>query len=176
VVTFAYDPNDGIESIRQLYAHIAAPDEQWGEIGKVLGKAFAYDPRVSLATTAAGAIPYYSRLASVDMLGLNDKYIARFGHYFGRAAGHERIATLAYLEERGVNLIVSHPYVALRSEHLIKVPLIPGVENNDLPNSKAVEIPLDALHKVVILYLTPSAVVDSVIAREQWKVYQIMRE
>jgi hypothetical protein len=176
VITFAYDPNDGIESIQELHAHIVAPDEQWGEIGKVLGKAFAYDPRVSLATTAAGAIPYYARLTSIDMLGLNDKYIARFGHYFGRAAGHERIATLAYLKQREVNLIVSHPYVDLRTEHVIKVPLIPGVDNKDLPNSKAVEIPLDALYKVVILYLTPSAVVDSVIARERWQVHQIMKE
>jgi hypothetical protein len=131
---------------------------------------------VSLATTAAGAIPYYARVTSIDMLGLNDKYIARFGHYFGRAAGHERIASLAYLEQRKVNLIVSHPYVDLRTEHLIKVPLIPGVDNKDLPNTKAVEIPLDALYKVVILYLTPSAVVDSVIAREQWKVHQILKE
>src|SRR5207344_3415513 len=125
-LTFTYDPGDGIEPIRQLQSHITSPDEHWGEIGKALGAAFNEDPRVSIATTAAGAIPYYSRLTTIDMLGLNDKYIAKYGHYFGRAAGHERIATLAYLQERKVNLIISHPYVALRSEPMVKVPLIPG--------------------------------------------------
>lgn len=45
----------------------------------------------SIAVLAAGAIPYESRLETIDMLGLNDEYIAhrpiRIG---GRAAGHEK--------------------------------------------------------------------------------------
>ena len=32
-----------------------------------------------IATTASGAIPYYSRLRTIDMLGLNDPWIARHG-------------------------------------------------------------------------------------------------
>jgi hypothetical protein len=174
-LTFAYDPEDGIEPISRLRDHIVDPKEHWSVIGKVLGRSFAYDPRVSIATTAAGAIPYYSRLFAIDMLGINDRYIARSGFYFGRAAGHERIATLGYLQERKVNLIVSHPYVTAIDDPMMKVPLLPGVERNQWPDSKALEIPIDSLHKVIILYLTPSSLVDSVIAREGWKVHQIIK-
>ncbi len=175
VLTFTYDADDGIESIAQLRGHLTDPAQQWGNIGKVLGKAFNDDPRVLIATTAAGAIPYYSRLSTIDMLGLNDKFIARYGYYFGRAAGHERMATLAYLQQRKVNIIVSHPYVTLLSDEMIKVPLIPGAVMSSLPESKAVEIPLDGVYKLIVLYLNPTPFVDSVITAQGWKVHQIIK-
>ncbi len=172
--TFEYDRLDGIEPVRQLHGHIASPDEHWGEIGKVLGRAFNYDGAVSIATTAAGAIPYYSRLTTIDMLGLSDRYVTTHGYYFARTAGHERIATLAYLEERKVNLIISHPYMSPLADPIMKVPLVPGVSKNALPESKAVEIPIDSAYKLIVLYLTPNPIVDSVIARNQWKVHQMV--
>jgi len=57
-----------------------AKDElwEWGgySVGHVLKSAFSkYQPL--LAVDAAGALPYWSQLPSLDMLGLNDKFIAK---------------------------------------------------------------------------------------------------
>jgi arabinofuranosyltransferase len=48
-------------------------------------------PDTVIAVLAAGAIPYESRLTTIDMLGLNDEHIAhRSIQVGGRAAGHEK--------------------------------------------------------------------------------------
>jgi len=56
----------------------------------------------SIAVSAAGAVPYYSRLPTLDMLGLNDEHIAHadnssFGSGF---AGHEKFDTDYVLQRR----------------------------------------------------------------------------
>jgi hypothetical protein len=57
-----------------------AVQERWewdGEvIGRLLKKAFQ-DKQPLLAVDPAGCVPYYSQLRSIDMLGLNDRHIAR---------------------------------------------------------------------------------------------------
>lgn len=62
--------------------------------GKMVGE-WLYqnmDREAILATNTAGSIPYYSKLKTVDMLGLNDKHIAHSViPTFGRGApGHEK--------------------------------------------------------------------------------------
>jgi arabinofuranosyltransferase len=73
-----------------------AKNERWEWIGKDLGitlkQAFTVQQPM-VAVTAAGCIPYWSALPSLDMLGLNDKHIAKnrpkdigggnLGHEFG---------------------------------------------------------------------------------------------
>ena len=58
-----------------------AKEELWewdGEVvGRFLDKAFG-DKKPLLAVDPAGCVPYFSRLPSIDMLGLNDKHIARY--------------------------------------------------------------------------------------------------
>ena len=44
-------------------------------LGRLLGEAFA-EERPLLAVAAAGRLPYYSKLPALDMLGLNDRYLA----------------------------------------------------------------------------------------------------
>src|SRR5581483_8262248 len=69
-------------------------DERWEWDGKVLGDLLrrAFSPSQPLmAVDTAGCLPYFSGLPSLDMLGLNDAYIAHhtpagFGH---GAIGHE---------------------------------------------------------------------------------------
>ncbi len=84
-------------------------------IGKTLRDAFGErDPL--LAVDAAGAIPFYSALRSLDMLGLNDAYIARrrsksFGHGI---QGHE-LGDGAYVLSREPDIIVAN---RLGSGHL----------------------------------------------------------
>jgi arabinofuranosyltransferase len=102
-VTFRGTP--GVESIPKLRDYITGESGHWELAGKALGELFP-EGGVMLATTAAGAIPYYSKLPAVDMLGINDAWVARNGAIIGPRAGHQRAATLAYLNERGVNLVV----------------------------------------------------------------------
>lgn len=45
-------------------------------VGGTLGRAFARE-RPLYAVTAAGCLPYFSKLPALDMLGLNDRHIAR---------------------------------------------------------------------------------------------------
>lgn len=73
-----------------------ARKEKWnwaGEpVGRMLHLAFA-DVQPLVAVNAAGCLPYWSRLPSLDMLGLNDRWLARnppenkghghFAHEFG---------------------------------------------------------------------------------------------
>jgi len=60
-------------------ANERARQETWewdGEVvGTLLRRAFA-EREPLLAVTAAGTLPYFSRLPSLDMLGLNDRYLA----------------------------------------------------------------------------------------------------
>jgi arabinofuranosyltransferase len=60
--------------------------DRWITLGRFLGK--NYVGKV-LATSAAGKIPFFSGLPTIDMLGLTDRYIARLDrHQF--AVGHSK--------------------------------------------------------------------------------------
>lgn len=56
-----------------------AGQEMWpwdgAPVGKMLGRAFRTEQPL-IAVDAAGAIPYYSELPALDMLGLTDRYLA----------------------------------------------------------------------------------------------------
>ena len=56
------------------------------ELGRYLGK--NYEGKL-LASDAAGKIPYYSGLRTIDMLGLNDRHIARIQPTFFEV-GHNK--------------------------------------------------------------------------------------
>jgi hypothetical protein len=60
--------------------HRRAIDERWEWDGQVVGEllAGAFEDRDPLlAATAAGCIPYFSGLRSLDMLGLNDRFLGK---------------------------------------------------------------------------------------------------
>jgi len=59
-------------------------------------------PDTTIAVSGAGALPYYSRLPTVDTLGLNDAFIARQPVKRPGVVGHERAATAGYLKSRHV--------------------------------------------------------------------------
>lgn len=80
---------------------------RWIAVGRWLGEVAL--PGESLATTAAGAIPYFSRLRSIDMLGLNDAAVARLPAQGG--VGHRKLAPDAYLEAEGVTYVLGHPRI-----------------------------------------------------------------
>jgi hypothetical protein len=98
-----------------------ARDEEWewdGEaIGTLLRRAFGAR-KALLATDSAGCLPYFSGLPSIDMLGINDRFLATHPpEGFGRGwAGHE-LGDGRYVLERRPDLVVFvgplgglHPY------------------------------------------------------------------
>ncbi len=75
-------------------------------IGKLLRRAFTErDPLV--AVDAAGAIPYFSQLRSLDMLGLNDAHIARLRTAgFGQGLQGHELGDGRYVFERQPDIII----------------------------------------------------------------------
>ena len=74
-------------------------------LGQYLG---THHPGSILATGAAGKIPFYSGLQTIDMLGLNDLHIARVPAS-SATPGHGRFDT-AYVLGRQPDLICDHVY------------------------------------------------------------------
>jgi len=172
---------DEIESVWKLQSHLTAEDQDWIGVGQVLGRELAYDPHVTIATTAAGAIPFYSRVSCIDMLGLNDAWIARHGDVWGLRIGHLKHATLDYLIERHVNLLIGHPMLvwqptpATFSIKDFPMPRWAAANGRAFPPGlRAVEIPVSREYRLIALYLTPSARVDEAIRRYGWRVRTVV--
>jgi arabinofuranosyltransferase len=195
--------HSGSPIIRPTMKIVSVPDAAerspilWSEYetGRFLGEVFAQDPSVKVAIGAAGVIPFYARLGFVDIMGLNDAWVARHGTpiTFTRFVGgmwpaHVRIATLDYLLERKVNLFVGAGAL-LREDLAATVPsyddLLTAMLGGEtdiarafragggrLPEgTRVVEIPVRPGYRLPALYLTPSPRVDAVIAANGWRTY-----
>jgi hypothetical protein len=70
----------------------------------------------TISTTAAGAIPYYSRLRTLDQKGLSDEWIAHNVAPRGDhpRPGHMKSAPIEYILEQQIDFVISHPRVATR--------------------------------------------------------------
>lgn len=106
-----YTRGSGIDSPNALRNYVTRSKTSWQSAGSALGKLFYTGSRSDpvIATTAAGAIPFHSRLQAIDMHGLNDIWVAKWGEKYSSRPGHYRIATKEYLDRRRVNLIIGHP-------------------------------------------------------------------
>jgi len=187
----------GIESITSLKMHLQDDGQNWIRIGKILGETFSDGiSEITIATAPAGAIPYYSDLNTVDMLGLNDKWIARNGSIIGVRPGHQRLATHEYLVERNVNLVIGYPQVHSIDEVLgptycmddlerfIEALLPDDVRGKTrlfkdglLPSgARIIEIPISDTYKLTTLYFVQSSYVDGVIRQKGLKTYPISLE
>ena len=94
----------------------------WKTVGEELKRILPADTKI--AVVPAGAIPYYSELYSLDMLGLNDRYITQHGHKltttangikpnpkFGVRQGHVLIGDYDYAAQKEVNFIILLPII-----------------------------------------------------------------
>jgi len=175
-----FNGSRGIESISSLNSHIVSPSKDWRGVGIVLGEIFSnsVDP-VTIAVTAAGAIPYYSKLPTIDMLGLNDKWVAINGIKIGTRPGHTKYTTLEYLIERDVNLLIGHPKVTLISANPItnlkKYFWVPIDTSLLSEKTKVLEIPLNTRYKIQILYLKRHEYIDECIEKLNLKTYKITK-
>lgn len=170
-----------IESTKGLSDLLTQDRTDWIGIGKVLGDSFDHDANVTIATTAAGAIPYYSRLKTIDILGLNDQWVARHGEIVASKPGHQRRATINYLIERKVNLLIGHPQMVpidsaappAWGDYYFYVRI---TRQDPLPaNSKIIEIPINSRYKLRVLYLVENPLVEDAIRRKVWVTYPFDR-
>jgi arabinofuranosyltransferase len=179
--TFHGDTKDRkLDSIRELGTFYGLyPDRDWGRIGRLL-KSRLGPANPVLALDAVGAIPYFSGFDTVDMLGLNDRFVAEHGNltppgYF--RPGHLRHASLSYLRERGVNFIIGHPtpaplglLTAANAAKLIRpwVSMAVPFSTEPIPEFTVVLMPLDQGTGLVLWYLTPKPVIDSLVVADGW--------
>ena len=178
--TFPAMPRYFIETVDELEAHLTAPWQNWLGVGAALGEAFAGEGGVTIATTAAGAIPYKSGLRTVDMLGLNDRWIALNGVPVGYKPGHQRYAPLGYLEAQGVALVIGHPILEsatfdpldeYRAAFLLENFYLDGPAGTvPADAARMVRIPIADGYVLLALLLTPDPAVEATIAREGWEV------
>lgn len=101
------DPPFPILSTPALWGQVRPDGGQWSKIGRRLGELLP--PETTIAVTAAGAIPFHSRLRTVDMLGLTEPAVAKQALQARGHVGHEKHADLKHLRTRGVNLVIAHP-------------------------------------------------------------------
>ncbi len=175
----------GIEPIATLQGHLNNPSENWENIGKTLKSDLPEHSDVSIAVTPAGAIPYYSGLTSVDMHGLNDKWIARKGKFLSNRPGHQKGATFEYLMSRKTNLIIARPRMIKNEDLKEKEFFLEDINSdyffntidkkNSLPSTaKMIEIPIDRDISLIAVYLFQNSAIDNQVIHGNWKVFPIL--
>jgi len=98
--------HQGIDSIGWLRQF----SKQCAQVGRLIGQ--RTDQEVKLATTAAGALPFYAERYTIDLLGLNDEWIAHHVPARGHRPGHTKAAPFNYPLERKVDYLIYHPTFA----------------------------------------------------------------
>ncbi len=91
------------EEHRMFLASVAPEGRRLAE----LGAQGLLPPDVHLAMACVGAIPYYSNVRTLDVLGLTDAHVAHsgFAHPEGeRTMAHDKMADYEYVKSRGVDL------------------------------------------------------------------------
>ena len=163
------------------------PDEDWSRIGAALGDALGdvdVGGRVKLAMHPVGAIPFYSRLPTVDMWGLNDAQVARHGNRVDDdflRPGHRRHASLEYLREQNVHLLLGHPtlmrsglLLQARTDGTLRTLLQRAVrdmvrfESNSFGEVHLVELPIRAGQSLLAVNLTRHTALDQRIRVQKW--------
>jgi hypothetical protein len=172
-----------LESIERLARHVDDAGLRWRFIGKELGALFGRDSTVTIAVTAAGAIPYDSGLRTIDMLGVNDRWVARHGTLINERPGHKRLATYEYLISRGVNLVIGHPRISRRplpDGSVVSLVALRGFADRMsdahlLPRGATiVELPLGGGEwRLYALYLLGHPQIDEGLAERGWRRFAI---
>ena len=166
----------GIEAIRELHGHVMSPPENWKKIGEAYNRYFAdLEPTPVLALGAAGAMPYYSRLPVIDMLGLTDEWVAKNGEVYSSRPGHQRAGNHAYMIERGVNLYTGQINGVRRQADISRHCDIPPYDiyfqllspmEDKLPDQFSfIIMPIDEDWVYQVLYMRPTPEIDAAIAK-----------
>jgi arabinofuranosyltransferase len=176
----------GVEDIETLGSHLTQPVQDWEGVGKQLRLDLPDGSDVLVATTAAGAIPFYSKLPSLDMLGLTDAQVAHEGELFEAQRNHTRVASLGILKDRRVNLMLGQPWLRRPGprrhypfQSLRGFQVFTKLNRGDLPETtRIVEIPLPdgggGERVLIALYLHPHPDVEALIRQGVWRFYPLI--
>lgn len=108
-------------------------DHSSWQIGRFVGETLADRGLTPLmATGTIGMVGYYGRLPLIDLHGLTDATVARMPLERRGHVGHEKLASVEYLRERGVRLLQSER-LCKRSESLGFTPLHTPVSSKRKP-------------------------------------------
>jgi len=169
---------DSVPALADFYG--VYPDGDWGRIGRALAAELGpVDPLIAL--DAVGAVPWFSRLRTVDMFGLTDAWVARNGipapSGFPRP-GHRRQIPLAELHRRGVHFLIGHPTLVRRGVIATQL-AIPelhdwvrmqlGFGHEARGDVHLVAMPVTSDRALLMWYLTPSPHLDSLIQTRGWE-------
>lgn len=175
---------EGTRNVNGFYVGYADP---YIPLGQKLAQSFQGDDKPLVAITAAGRIPYFLRLRYVDMLGLNDRWVAAEGYEIGRGrAGHQRVATWAYLRDRKIDLAIIPatsavtPNEGALSKKGWQALSLSGMGEAQAQifwemNPRLIEVPLTADKKVYLVYFGVSKPVEEAVERGGWKVIPFPR-
>ncbi len=177
-----------VERVEGLRGHLYSPSENWVAIGRRLHDLFG-GTDVTLALGAAGAIPYYSGLPSVDFMGLTDKTIPEIGEPFSSMPGHRIIAPLEYLVNRKVNLIVQpiqlmfmeykyHLFIRLAKWDNIYqffMDIDKPINGAYIDEVTLIGIPVEQGYYLVAWYLTPHEAIERAIDEYGWRRIKLRR-
>ena len=177
-----YVTPEGINSIPVLAEVGGDPGENWVAMGKTLHELFGSESRVTIAVSPAGAIPYYSALRTIDVLGLNDLEVPKQGLVRVNCricTAHPRVATINYLNQMGTNLLIAHPQLLRPGEKpptvedvLKRMYYLEEIDREHLPKTaRLVGIALPSGSKLLAVYLNPTPEVDALIERGQLHVF-----
>jgi hypothetical protein len=155
-------------------------DQEWFEIGTVLGEAFAHSVQPTIAVVPAGVIPYRSRLPSVDMLGLNDPELRNFLFFKDHLVGHRYLAPLSLLERRRVHFLIAYPVVRprLAADQRVRFAEFaqrPAAYTDEyrLKGRQLIELPLSRDRVMLMVYLTEDPAVTARLNELGWRHYPL---
>ena len=167
IFTFTY--HSGIESVKTLASHLTRPEENWIGVGKKLKRLFDNED-IKIAVTASGAIPYYSNLPALDMLGLNDPHISREPHAISERPGHQKLVSISYLNTQNINLLIGEPLIIENSFNINEISnkmmeehFMYGIKELENLHPKILVVPMDENHNLIMLYLKENASVQNAI-------------
>ncbi|MCF7810133.1 hypothetical protein K9N50_04000 [bacterium] len=165
-----------VERVEELNSHLYAPEENWDAIGKKLGELFK-GTDVTLGIGAAGVIPYYAGLKSIDFMGLTDKNVPLIGEFFSSMPGHRVIAPLEYMVNSGVNLVVQPIRLVFNQQEFMSwrrqltwnsiytffLDIDKPVNGAFINEAFLLVIPIEKGYSVVVWYLSPHEAVEQAI-------------
>lgn len=161
----------GIETIYSLERNLTDPTMDWVGIGRSLNEHFGDVPDTTLAVGAAGAMPFYSKLRTIDIFGLNDAWVARNGATFSKRPGHTRRAPFDYLVSQRTSFFVLVTEAKSWRTHMSRAEAFAFYPVGELPaGASIVELPLGGGRIATLLYLVKNPAIDARIARDQLRV------
>jgi len=173
----------GFMPISSLKFYLYDHGFNWIDIGKALGKKFQYRQDIILATWTVGAIPFYSKLFTIDLLGLNDKWIARYGQIEKpRVPGHSKSASEEYIIDRNTNLVIRLPIPVMRKQFnetkKDALKLWGYWEDGDLLPEDAtfISFPINKDKIILLLYIKKHPYIEELIATNEVTTHPIFKK